>query len=238
MIKLTDLSVQADDFFLGPIDLEVSLGEYVVISGSSGSGKTTLLEAIAGLRKPLGGSIILGGIEVTRYRPADRHVAYVPQDCVLFQSMSVKRNVLFGMKIRGFSKLECAATLATLTRLFSIGPLMDRSPGSLSGGERQRVAMARAMATSPDILLMDEPFAALDAPLRAQMIQVMSQIKQQRDCTILHVSHHSIDAQNLADRVIEIGDGRVKDDQFIGRDKDYGLPQAIRKRVNWEAPDS
>ena len=238
MIKLVDLAVQAESFLLGPIDLEISSGAYVVISGSSGSGKTTLLETIAGLRQTNNGSIILGGVDVTRYRPADRHIAYVPQDCVLFQSMSVKKNVLFGMKNRGFSRLECAAALSEVARLFDIGPLMQRSPRYLSGGERQRVAMARAMATSPDILLLDEPFAALDPPLRGQLVQVLRQIKRRDNCTVLHVSHDFADAQSLADRVIEIKEGQIASDQILGRsDKTYELPKSLQNRVNWQAPE-
>jgi molybdate transport system ATP-binding protein len=177
--------------------------------GPSGSGKTTTLDAIAGLRRPEGGRIVVG--ERTLFdagrridlRPYERHVGYVPQDTALFPHMNVRRNVLYGR--RHGQKLE----LDVVVRMLEVGDLLERRVRDLSGGERQRVALARALMSAPDLLLLDEPLAAVDVERRRRILPYLVRVRDELRVPVIYVSHDRAEVDQLADRVIVLDHGRV-----------------------------
>jgi molybdate transport system ATP-binding protein len=181
--------------------------------GPSGAGKTTVLDAVAGLRAPASGSIRINDRVVFESEgrvnlPAhSRHVGYVAQDVALFPHMSVRRNVLYGR--RKGQKLS----LDTVTRMLEIEPLLDREVPQLSGGERQRVALARALMSAPELLLLDEPLAAVAVERRRRILPYIERVRDQMRVPIVYVTHDHAEAEQLADEVIVLEQGRI-----IGRD--------------------
>jgi molybdate transport system ATP-binding protein len=177
--------------------------------GPSGAGKTTVLDAVAGLRTPASGSIRINDrVVFDRERrvnvPAhSRHVGYVAQDVALFPHMSVRRNVLYGR--RKGQKLS----LETVTRMLEIEPLLDREVPQLSGGERQRVALARALMSAPELLLLDEPLAAVDVERRRRILPYIERVRDQMRVPIVYVTHDHAEAALLADEVILVERGRI-----------------------------
>jgi molybdate transport system ATP-binding protein len=178
--------------------------------GPSGAGKTTILDAIAGLRSPSRGTITIDGrvlfssagrIDVPPHR---RHVGYVPQDVALFPHMNVRGNLLYGT--HGASdKPDLGRVLAML----EIEPLIDRRVTELSGGERQRVALGRALMSAPALLLLDEPLAAIDVPLRRRILPYLRRVRDELRIPIVYVSHDRVEIDELADRVVTIENGRI-----------------------------
>jgi ABC-type sugar transport system ATPase subunit len=154
VIQIRDLSIRQGAFALSGVSLDVPAGRYAVLMGRSGCGKTTLLEAIAGLRRPHAGSIALAGRDVTRASPAARHVGYVPQDGVLFSTMTVRANIAFALEVRGGPRAEVAARVAELAGWLEVEHLLDRRPHGLSGGERHRVALGPRAGRRPPALLL------------------------------------------------------------------------------------
>jgi molybdate transport system ATP-binding protein len=199
------------------LDLHQRLdGGVTALFGPSGSGKTTTLDAIAGLRVPREGRIAVNqhvlfdparGINLP---PHDRHVGYVPQDTALFPHMNVRRNVLYGRR-RG-QKLE----LDTVVAMLEVGNLMDRRVPDLSGGERQRVALARALMSAPDLLLLDEPLAAVDVERRRRILPYLTRVRDELGVPVIYVSHDRAEVDELADRVIVLDNGRVVPDSVPG----------------------
>jgi ABC-type sugar transport system ATPase subunit len=181
-------------------------GSHVALMGRTGAGKTSVLEAIAGLRRVVGGAIRLGGRDVTRLRPADRGVGYVPQDLALFSTMTVRQHLSFGPELRGWDSQTIAARVSELADLLRIAPLLDRRPAGLSGGEAQRTALGRALAAAPDILLLDEPLSALDDDTRGEMYDLLSDVRRRTGVTTLHVTHSTDEARRLADEIVRFED--------------------------------
>ncbi len=181
----------------------------VAIVGPSGAGKTTALDAIAGLRRPASGKIVVhgrtlfdsdSGIDVP---PAGRRVGYVPQDVVLFPHMNVDRNILYGSG-RGDPSL-----FERVLELLEIGPLAGRPIDGLSGGERQRVALARALMSGPDLLLLDEPLAAVDVALRGRILPYIERVRGELGTPVIYVSHAADEIRRIADHVVVLESGRV-----------------------------
>lgn len=177
--------------------------------GASGAGKTTVLDAIAGLRTPVAGSIIVGsrvlfdaahGVDLP---PHHRHVGYVAQDVALFPHMSVRRNVLYGR--RDGQKLS----LDTVARMLEIESLLDRRVPQLSGGERQRVALARALMSAPELLLLDEPLAAVDVERRRRILPYLERVRDDLMVPIVYVTHDAGEVRQFADHVVVLRDGQV-----------------------------
>jgi molybdate/tungstate transport system ATP-binding protein len=210
MIEFEFVTVQAGAFALKNVSFAVPAGGYGVLMGKTGSGKTTILEAICGLREVSGGRILLAGADVASRRPADRGIGYVPQDRALFQTMTVRQNLAFAPSIRGWSRADIDVRVAELSELLRIAPLLDRLPAGLSGGEAQRVALGRALAAKPGILLLDEPLNALDDETWEGMIALLSQVRKATGVTTLHVTHRREEARRLADRVFVLADGAVR----------------------------
>jgi molybdate transport system ATP-binding protein len=179
--------------------------------GASGAGKTTVLDAIAGLRKPSAGSITVGsrvlfddanGVDLA---PHHRRVGYVAQDVALFPHMSVRRNVLYGRRDGQRLSLE------TVARMLEIAPLLDRQVPQLSGGERQRVALARALMSAPELLLLDEPLAAVDIQLRRRILPYLERVRDELMVPIIYVTHDPSEVRQLAEHVVILDAGRVID---------------------------
>ena len=210
MIALEAVSVHAGAFGLDRVTFEIPAGGYGVLMGKTGSGKTTLLETICGLREVGAGRVRLANRDVTDLRPADRGLGYVPQDRALFQTMTVRDNLAFAPSVRRWPKAERDARVAELAALLGIVPLLDRSPAGLSGGEAQRVALGRALAARPKILLLDEPLNALDDETWEEMIGLLRQVREATGVTTLHVTHRREEARRLADRVFILGGGAVR----------------------------
>jgi molybdate transport system ATP-binding protein len=202
------------DFALtqGSFSLEVRAGldgRASAVFGPSGAGKTTILDAIAGLRKPQRGLIRVGehvlfSSEHRLNLPSrDRHVGYVPQDVALFPHMNVRRNLLYG-RHPGTSP-----ELSRVTGMLEIDALLERRVDQLSGGERQRVALGRALMSGPSLLLLDEPLAAVDVPLRRRILPYLTRVRDELRIPIVYVSHDKDEVQLLADQVLLIDAGRV-----------------------------
>ena len=199
---------------LSGLDLSIADGEIVVLLGPSGSGKSTILRLLLGLAAPARGRIAIGGREVSTPRaiivpPEERELAVVFQDLALWPHLSVRGNLAFGLDARGVApKLRDERIDAMLARL-GLADKAQRRPGELSGGERQRAAIARALVLEPRAVLLDEPLANLDAPLKRQLLALFRGVFDERDTTVLYVTHDVREAAVLADRIAVLDRGRV-----------------------------
>ena len=209
MIRVENLTVRAGSFQLRHLSLEVPDGGYAILMGKTGSGKTTLLEAIAGLKHIVAGRIVLGDRDVTRLKPAERNIGYVPQDGALFTSMTVRNQLGFALEVRRVDRQTIARRVEHLAELLEIGPLLDRTTTGLSGGEKQRVALGRALAFGPSTLLLDEPLSALDPSTRRQIVALLKRVREETGVTCLHVTHAPEEAATLADAYFELRDGQL-----------------------------
>jgi molybdate/tungstate transport system ATP-binding protein len=211
MIAVTNLTIRVGTFSLEGISFTVPTGEYAALMGKTGSGKTTLLEAICGLKPVQGGSVILLGQDVTRLTPGERGIGYVPQDLALFPTHTVHDNLAFALSLRRWSRDAIAQRVAELAELLGISHLLGRWPDGLSGGERQRVALGRALAFRPRLLLLDEPLSALDDETHADMVALLRSVQRLTGVTTLHVTHRLAEANLLADRILLLKNGFVED---------------------------
>lgn len=213
MIELSDVDViLSPDFAVRDVSLTIEKNQYAVLMGQTGCGKSTLLETICGLRPISSGRIVIDGRDVTRLRPAERLVGYVPQDLALFQRMSVADHLRMGPRLRRWPKKQVESRVTQLLGDLKIDHLRDRRPRGLSGGEQQRVALGRALAAEPPVLLLDEPLSALDEETRDNMLQLLEQVQASNDITIIHVTHSSSEAKRLGDVVHRMAHGRLAND--------------------------
>ncbi len=192
------------------VDIHVSSGEVVALLGPSGCGKTTLLRIIAGLESPDAGQVLHAGASISEQNPRDRNVGLVFQHYALFRHMSVFDNVAFGLRIRRRPRAEIQRRVRELLHLVQLEGLERRHPAQLSGGQRQRVALARALATEPRVMLLDEPFGALDARVRQELRQWLRRLHDELHVTTLFVTHDQEEAFEVADRVVLMNLGRVE----------------------------
>jgi ABC-type Fe3+/spermidine/putrescine transport system ATPase subunit len=199
------------------VTLEVASGELFVLLGASGSGKSTLLRMIAGLLPVDTGHIYLNDDEVTHVSPQKRGIGFVFQNYSLFRHMTVAQNIDFGLSIRGQGKAERAQRVAELLELIGLPGYGERLPSQLSGGQQQRVALARALAYEPKVLLLDEPFGALDVKIRVQLRQSLREIQQRLGLTAILVTHDQEEAFDIADRIGVMDHGDVLE---VGRPAD------------------
>ena len=192
------------------VSFEIPAGQLVALLGPSGGGKSTVLRIIAGLEEPDEGEVVLNGTVATDKRVQEREVGFVFQHYALFRHMTVRENVAFGLTVKKRPKAEIAATVSELLELVQLGALGERDPSELSGGQRQRVALARALAPRPSLLLLDEPFGALDAKVRLELRGWIRRLHHERQITSVFVTHDQDEAMDLADRVIVLNKGRVE----------------------------
>lgn len=209
MIRFKSISWSAGAFALSGVSFSVPTGSYAVLMGRSGSGKTSLLELLCGLRSPSSGSVWIGDREMTLLSPGERGIGYVPQDGALFPTMTVRENIGFAPRIRGESSAGARSVVESLAERLGIAGVLDRKPQYLSGGERQRVALGRALASKPSVLVLDEPLSALDEELREGLARLLKDIQRDLKLTTLHVTHHRQEAAELADHVLRLENGSV-----------------------------
>jgi ABC-type sugar transport system ATPase subunit len=209
VIAVENLCLHQGAFALAGISFAIPAGRYGVLMGKTGSGKTTILEAIAGLRSLDAGSIRLDGRDVTGATPAARGVGYVPQDAALFRTLTVRGNLAFALALRKTPAAEIDRRVRELADWLDIASLLDRYPHGLSGGEAQRVALGRALAFRPRVLLLDEPLSSLDEDTRDQMTALLKHLRAAREMTVLHVTHNRREAEQLGDLLVRLDQGQI-----------------------------
>ena len=195
---------------LDDVSLEVESGSLTALLGPSGSGKSTLLRVIAGLEQPDSGEIVISGEDATALAPQQRGVGFVFQHYAAFKHMTVRDNIAFGLTVRKRPKAEIRARVDELLELVQLGPFAHRYPAQLSGGQRQRMALARALAVEPEVLLLDEPFGALDARVRAELRDWLRRLHDEVHVTTVFVTHDQEEAMEVADQVAVMNRGRIE----------------------------
>ena len=224
-IEVADLSKSFGSFkAVDQISFQAAAGAITALLGPSGSGKSTVLRMIAGLEHPDSGSIFVAGEELTDATVQDRRLGFVFQHYALFRHMSVRRNVAFGLSVRGVDKAAQRARVDELLELVGLAPFADRYPDQLSGGQRQRVALARALAPRPRVLLLDEPFGALDARVRQELRRWLEELHHELGVTSLFVTHDQEEALELASEVVVMNHGHIE--QIGTADAIYNHPAA------------
>ena len=228
-IEIRNVSKQFGDFrALNDVNLDIASGELVALLGPSGCGKTTLLRIIAGLETADQGSILFSGEDTTDVHVRERQVGFVFQHYALFRHMTVFENVAFGLRVKPRkerpSDAQIKQKVTDLLKLVQLDWLADRYPSQLSGGQRQRIALARALAVEPKVLLLDEPFGALDAKVRKELRRWLRRLHDELHVTSIFVTHDQEEALEVADRVVVINKGRIEQ---------VGSPQEV-----WDHPAS
>jgi sulfate transport system ATP-binding protein len=210
-IAASRITKRFDDFVaLGDVSVDVATGSLTALLGPSGSGKSTLLRIIAGLESADAGSVVIDGVDVTRRPPQERGVGFVFQHYAAFKHMTVYDNVAFGLTIRKRSKEEIADRVHRLLKLVQLEGLQKRYPSQLSGGQCQRMGLARALAIDPAVLLLDEPFGALDARVRAELREWLRRLHDETHTTTVIVTHDQQEAMDVADQVAVMSSGRIE----------------------------
>jgi sulfate transport system ATP-binding protein len=210
-IEIKDISKRFGDFTaLEDVSLEVPQGSLTALLGPSGSGKSTLLRIIAGLEMPDAGTVMIAGEDVSQVRPQKRGIGFVFQHYAAFTHMSVRENVAFGLKIRKRPKAETRSRVDELLQLVGLTKWADQGPSQLSGGQRQRMALARALAVQPKVMLLDEPFGALDAIVRAELRAWLRRLHDEEGTTTVLVTHDQEEAMEVADRIAVMSTGKIE----------------------------
>ena len=210
MIELDHITLQVGAFRLTDVSCRIPRGSHTALMGRTGTGKTTLLEAVCGLRTVVSGHIRIDGRDVTLDPPGARGVGFVPQDGALFAHLTVRQHLAFALDVRRWPADRIAARVDELASWLRLTPLLDRLPLGLSGGEAQRVALGRALSFHPQVLCLDEPLSALDDETRAEICDVLSDIRQRTGVTLLHITHNRREAARLADYALQLRDGRIE----------------------------
>jgi len=210
-----------DNKVLKGMDLLVKDGSLVCLFGPSGCGKTTSLKIIAGLIQPDKGSVLFDHKDVTSLPPEERNTGFVPQNYALFPHLTVEKNIAFGLEVRDYSKQEIKDRVEELLKLIDLKGFENRYPRELSGGQQQKVAVARALAHKPSILLLDEPLASIDATERVRLRNEIKKIQKKTGSTILYVTHDVDEAFAVSDNIAIMEDGRIKK---------YGKPKILRRK--------
>jgi len=222
-LKINNLTKKFGDFTaLDDVSLEVFESEFVCFLGPSGCGKTTLLRAIAGLDIQTYGSIEQNGTDVSNLPPAERDFGIVFQSYALFPNLTVTKNVAYGLENRKLPKDQITARVTELLELVGLPDQGDKYPAQLSGGQQQRVSLARAMATSPGLLLLDEPLSALDAKVRVHLRSEIKDLQQRLGVTTIMVTHDQEEALTMADRIVVMDHGIIE--QIGSPEEIYGVP--------------
>ncbi|MGL5066046.1 MAG: sulfate/molybdate ABC transporter ATP-binding protein, partial [Microcoleus sp.] len=210
-IVVENVSKQFGSFqALDRVSLKIESGSLVALLGPSGSGKSTLLRLIAGLEMPDSGKIWLTGQDATNTSVQERNIGFVFQHYALFKHMTVRKNIAFGMEIQKMPPAKVKARVEELLNLVQLAGLGDRYPSQLSGGQRQRVALARALAVEPKVLLLDEPFGALDAKVRKDLRAWLRRLHDEVHVTTVFVTHDQEEAMEVADRITVMNKGKIE----------------------------
>jgi sulfate/thiosulfate transport system ATP-binding protein len=211
MIAVSGVSKHYGDFAaLDDVSIDIQPGALTALLGPSGSGKSTLLRVIAGLETPDAGTVVIEDRDVTNVPPQRRDIGFVFQHYAAFKHMTVRDNVAFGLKVRKRPKAEIEAKVDELLTIVGLAGFQKRYPSQLSGGQRQRMALARALAVEPKVLLLDEPFGALDANVRAELRAWLRRLHEEVHVTTVLVTHDQEEAMELADRIVVLNQGRIE----------------------------
>jgi ABC-type sugar transport system ATPase subunit len=210
MIRLDNIGWDVGTFRLEGVSFTVPGSSYGVLMGRTGCGKTTLIEIICGLRRGASGRVRIGDRDVTDEPPGQRGIGYVPQDGALFPTMRVREQIGFALRLRHRPAAEIEKRVTELANDLGVAHLLDRHPNNLSGGERQRVALGRALAAKPAVLLLDEPLSALDEEMRDDMRALLKNVQREYRVSVLHVTHDRAEARHLADVLLVMKDGCVR----------------------------
>ncbi len=211
MITVTGVSKRFGDFqALDDVSLSVPEGSLTALLGPSGSGKSTLLRIVAGLEIPDRGSVVIDGVDQTHVAPQRREIGFVFQHYAAFKHMTVRDNVAFGLTVRKRPKAEITARVGELLGIVGLAGYQDRYPSQLSGGQRQRMALARALAVEPRVLLLDEPFGALDANVRAELRAWLRNLHDEVPVTTVFVTHDQEEAMEITDSIAVMSTGRIE----------------------------
>ena len=222
-IEISGINKKFGDFVaLEDVSLNIPTGQLTALLGPSGGGKSTLLRIIAGLESADEGTVRIEGTEATHLPPQKRNVGFVFQHYAAFKHMSVAKNVAFGLEIRKRSKAETKRRVEELLELVHLSQFAHRLPSQLSGGQRQRMALARALAVEPTVLLLDEPFGALDAKVRKELRDWLRRLHDEVHVTTVFVTHDQEEALEVADEIVVINDGRIE--QIGSPDELYDRP--------------
>jgi sulfate transport system ATP-binding protein len=210
-IDINSISKRFGDFTaLGDVSLEVPEGSLTSLLGPSGSGKSTLLRIVAGLETPDSGSVLFDGVDVSHVAPQKRGIGFVFQHYAAFAHMTVRENVAFGLRIRKKPKEHIRARVDELLALVGLTKWSEQRPSQLSGGQRQRMALARALAVEPRVLLLDEPFGALDATVRAELRAWLRRLHDEQHVTTVLVTHDQEEAMEISDRIAVMSSGAIE----------------------------
>jgi len=224
-VRIQKLCIRFDDNeVIKDLDLDVIESEFLVLLGPSGCGKSTLLHSIAGLIDVADGRIEIGGKDMTWADPTDRNIGMVFQSYALYPTMSVERNMSFGLRINGTPKPEIERRVARAAEMLQLQPLLNRKPAQLSGGQRQRVAIGRALVREAGVFLFDEPLSNLDAKLRAELRRELKILHKNLRSTMIYVTHDQVEAMTLASRIVVMRAGKIQQ---------IGAPAAV-----YEKPDN
>ena len=210
---------------ISDLDLQVVEGEFLVLLGPSGCGKSTLLHSIAGLIETSGGTVEIGGRNMTHAEPSARGIGMVFQSYALYPTMSVERNMSFGLRVAGTPQAEIERRVARTAEMLQLQPLLQRKPSQLSGGQRQRVAIGRALVREAGVFLFDEPLSNLDAKLRGELRRELKLLHKTLGSTMIYVTHDQVEAMTLASRIVIMRSGKI---QQIGTPADvYERPENL-----------
>lgn len=222
ILSIREMEMQVGEFHLGPIDLDIRRGEVFALLGKTGAGKTLLMELILGFYSNYRGTIKLF---------SDMPVGIVFQDYALFPHLTVEENIVYGLKYQKYSKSRIKELLEEITNIFEINHLLKQYPNTLSGGEKQRTALARTMIVKPELLLLDEPFSALDIVTKEKIYGQIQMIQKKFNCTVVLISHDFQEAVKLSDRIGIVLDGKIRNivasDQLFTQSKDNEVNQFL-----------
>jgi ABC-type Fe3+/spermidine/putrescine transport system ATPase subunit len=219
-LKGVDKSFDGNKVLKG-MNLFVKDGSLICLFGPSGCGKTTVLKIIAGLLQPDKGSVLFDEKDVTSLPSEERNTGFVPQNYALFPHLTVEKNIAFGLEVRNYSKQEIKDIVEELLKLIDLKDFENRYPRELSGGQQQKVAVARALAFKPSILLLDEPLASIDITERVRLRNEIKNIKKKTGATILYVTHDVNEAFAVSDNVAIMEDGKIKE---------FGKPRILKNK--------
>jgi molybdate/tungstate transport system ATP-binding protein len=225
MLEVKDLCVQMGDFFLKNISFDVKDGEYFVLLGPTGSGKTVLLESIAGLHAVSSGQVWINGRDVTQLNLEKRRIGFAYQDYALYPHLPVRDNISFGLMWRNKNRQEIEKAIDSVVELLHIADLLEKRPWSLSGGQSQKIALARAIAIKPDLLLLDEPLSAVDSSTKEDYERELKELHNHLKLTTIHVTHNFEEATAMGDRIAVIMNGQILQ---------IGTPEQIFRQPNSE----
>jgi molybdate/tungstate transport system ATP-binding protein len=209
MIRIENITLRVPTMSLEDISFKIQDHEYFILLGPTGAGKSLFLDIIAGAYLPDEGHIFFDDEDITLKSPESRKIGYVPQDYSLFNNMSVKDNITFGLRVRGLYKAEAEKKVIPLIKTLDLEKLLNKRPEVLSGGEIQKVAIARALATEPKLLILDEPLTSLDQNIKQKFTYELKRIHKEYGLTTIHVTHDPAEALELADRIGVINNGKL-----------------------------